>query len=200
MELYEFVLEAIWILIWTIAADLLPFIGREEGETCVGIGEIGVDECEIDPCHNRHCFAEGIGAADEEGDIIGRAEGHCFLYGCSFFGTFRLEIRISGEDDVSAAGERTAWEGEPGGAAHDYGVSHSEGLETLQVGADVPGHIAVLTDGTVAGHGHYRAYLSAFFLLKAFRGQYFNPRAVHALGSLCIGREGDAYFHNMSDL
>ena len=61
-----------------------------------------------------------------------------------------MEEGVAGDYDVAAAGEWAA-DGLEGLATHDDGVAFGRGLEVLEVGAEVPGHLAVEADGVVLG-------------------------------------------------
>ena len=70
--------------------------------------------------------------------------------------TFGLVVIFEGHNYVGAAREGFA-DGFEGGAAHDDGVTHGDSLEIFEVGGDMPGNFALVSEAAVlVDGGDYR--------------------------------------------
>lgn len=95
---------------------------------------------------------------------------------------------IAGEDDIAAAGELALGEGFVGTAAHDDRLAESEGLEVLEILADVDKLVAVVAYGAVAIDGGYevnnwhRAMGYGDFFPQKYRKRVAERRRAYARG------------------
>ena len=63
----------------------------------------------------------------------------------------RRPVRLAGDHDVGATGQRLFGQRVPGLAAHHNGIAHGQRLEALQVLGNAPGNAAILADDAILG-------------------------------------------------
>lgn len=128
--------------------------GREE---CVGIGDVGVDLCEVEHVGQMYGLPVDFAAAYDvyAPGIRTVAHGHRFTDASCGLDPGAGVAAVARDDYVAAARQRSFGKGFKGFASHDYRVSHGKGFESPQVGRDMEKQVAAASYGPVAGHGSY---------------------------------------------